>query len=150
VLLPPWLVGLVSTARSRAGDHAGSQPSGLMPLTWAWSRAGARGRDVARSHAEGRAADPTAVSKAGSSSDSSPCTHRPPISSAWIYQDDKQIKKHGAEADSWYVGWYEPDGTKRGKSCGPGEQGRRNAQKLRRKLEAQLMTGTYQMHTTKL
>jgi integrase len=63
---------------------------------------------------------------------------------AWIYQDDKQVKKHGAEAASWYVGWYEPDGTKRGKSCGPGEQGRRNAQKLRRKVEAQLMTGTYQ------
>jgi hypothetical protein len=66
MLLPPWLVGLVSTARSRAGDHSGSQPSGLMPLTWAWSRAGARGHPQARSSAAGRATDPTPASRAGS------------------------------------------------------------------------------------
>jgi integrase len=72
------------------------------------------------------------------------------MASAWIYQDDHQVKKHGEEKASWYVGWIEPDGRRRGKSCGPGEQGKRNAQKLRRKLEAQLMTGTYQMHDKKL
>ena len=27
------------------------------------------------------------------------------MSSAWIYQDPKQLKKHGPEAASWYVGW---------------------------------------------
>jgi integrase len=72
------------------------------------------------------------------------------MSSAWVYQDSHQVLKHGADQASWYVGWFEPDGTKRGKSCGPGPQGKRNAEKLRRKLEAELMTGTYQMHTTKL
>jgi hypothetical protein len=45
------------------------------------------------------------------------------VSSAWIYQDDKQVKKHGAEAASWYVGWYDPEGKRRCKSCGPGERG---------------------------
>jgi integrase len=72
------------------------------------------------------------------------------MSSAWIYQDDHQVKKRGTEKASWYVGWIEPDGRRRGKSCGPGEQGKRNAQKLKRKLEAELMTGTYQMHAQKL
>jgi integrase len=66
------------------------------------------------------------------------------MASAWIYQDDKQVKKHGAERASWYVGWIDPEGKRRCKSCGPGEQGLRNAEKLRRKTEAQLITGTYQ------
>jgi hypothetical protein len=66
------------------------------------------------------------------------------MASAWIYQDDKQVKKHGADQASWYVGWIDPEGKRRCKSCGPGEQGRRNAEKLRRKREAQLLTGTYE------
>jgi integrase len=66
------------------------------------------------------------------------------MASAWVYQDDKQVKKHGPERASWYVGWFEPSGKKKCKSCGPGERGKRNAEKLRRKIEAQLMTGTYQ------
>ena len=61
------------------------------------------------------------------------------MSSAWIYQDDNQVKKHGADKASWYVGWIAPDGAKRGKSCGPGLEGRRNAEKLRKKCEAELI-----------
>jgi integrase len=70
--------------------------------------------------------------------------------SAWVYQKSEQVQKHGTDKASWYVGWFEPDGTRKGKSCGPGPHGKRNAEKLRRKIEAELMTGTYQMHTTKL
>ncbi len=66
------------------------------------------------------------------------------MASAWIHQDDKQVKKHGAGSSSWYVSWIDPEGKRRCKSCGPGEQGQRNAEKLRRKIEAQLITGTYQ------
>jgi integrase len=65
------------------------------------------------------------------------------MASAWIYQDSKQLRKHGAEEASWYVGWIDPEGKRRCKSCGPGEQGRRNAMKLRDRTEAQLLTGTY-------
>ncbi len=72
------------------------------------------------------------------------------MSSAWIYQDDHMVKKHGADHASYYVGWIEPDGTKRCKSCGPGPQGKRTAERLRRKVEAELMTGTYQVQTRKL
>jgi integrase len=68
------------------------------------------------------------------------------MASAWIYQDDKQIKKHGTDKASWYVGWIDPEGKRRCKSCGPGEDGLRNAEKLRRKVEAELMTGTYRVH----
>jgi integrase len=57
----------------------------------------------------------------------------------WVYQDDKQVKKHGAESASWYVGWYDPEGKRRCKNCG-----RDKAEKLRRKLDAQLLTGTYE------
>ena len=65
------------------------------------------------------------------------------MSKAWVYQDDKQVKKHGAEKASHYVGWLEPDGTRKCRSCGPGPEGLRNAEKLRKKLEAELTTGTY-------
>ncbi len=46
------------------------------------------------------------------------------MASAWIYQDDKQVKKVGEDAASWYVGWYDPKGKKRCKSCGPGPRGK--------------------------
>jgi integrase len=66
------------------------------------------------------------------------------MSSAWVYQDDKQVKKHGPEKASWYVGWIDPEGKKRCKSCGPGTGGKKAAEKLRKKREAELITGTYQ------
>jgi integrase len=65
------------------------------------------------------------------------------MSSAWVYQDDKQVKKHGEGAASWYVGWLDPEGKRRCKSCGPCERGKRTAERLRRQVEAELMTGTY-------
>ncbi len=68
---------------------------------------------------------------------------------AWIYQDDHQIKKHGVEKASWYVGWYDPEGKKRCQSCGPGSAGKNAAQKVRRKVEAELIEGTYKRSNTK-
>jgi integrase len=62
---------------------------------------------------------------------------------AWVFQDDKQVKEHGEEAASWYVGWYTPEGKRKCKSCGPGAAGKRVADKLARKIEAELNTGTY-------
>jgi integrase len=62
---------------------------------------------------------------------------------AWVYQDDKQVKKKGVELASWYVGWIDPEGKKRCKSCGPGSAGKMAAQKVRKKTEAELITGTY-------
>lgn len=61
----------------------------------------------------------------------------------WIYQDDKQVKKHGAAAASWYVGWYDPDGKRRCQSCGAGAKGKSAAAKLCRKIAAELLEGTY-------
>src|SRR5262245_59598479 len=64
--------------------------------------------------------------------------------SAWIYQDAKQVEKHGEAAATWSVGWYDPDRKRRCKSCGQGTEGKRNAEKLRKRIEAELLTGTYQ------
>ena len=64
--------------------------------------------------------------------------------SAWIFQDDKQVKKHGAKAASWYVGWVDPAGKRRCKSCGSGSRGKSLADKLRKSREAELITGTYE------
>jgi integrase len=72
------------------------------------------------------------------------------MASAWIYQDDHQVKKHGEEKASWYVGWIDPEGRRCCKSCGPGSWGKLQAEKLRKKTEAELMTGTYQMQSKKL
>jgi integrase len=69
---------------------------------------------------------------------------------AWTYQKPEQVKKFGEDRASWYVGWFEPDGRKRGKACGAGFHGQKIAEKLKRKLEAELMTGTYQMQTRKV
>jgi len=61
------------------------------------------------------------------------------MTSAWIYRDDKQIKKHGADKANSYVGWIASDGDKCGKSCGPGLEGRRNAETPRKKRVAELI-----------
>jgi integrase len=71
------------------------------------------------------------------------------MSSAWVYQDDKQVKKHGPDAASWYFGWIDPEGKRRCKSCGPGPSGLRNAEKLRKKRETELITGTDQSNERK-
>lgn len=68
---------------------------------------------------------------------------------AWVYQDPKQVKKRGADAASWYVGWFDPEGKKRCKSCGTGSPGKRIAEKERRRVEAELLTGTYQSKARK-
>ncbi len=65
------------------------------------------------------------------------------VSRAWIYQRPEQKRDMGEAAAPWYVGWIDPDKNKRGKSCGPGPDGKRNAAKLKRQIEAQLLTGTY-------
>jgi hypothetical protein len=62
---------------------------------------------------------------------------------AWVYQGDKQLKKRGPDKASWYVGWLDPEGKRRCKSCEPGARGKDLAEKYRRKVEAELLTGTY-------
>jgi integrase len=62
---------------------------------------------------------------------------------AWVFQDPKQVKKHGTACASWYVGWFDTAGKKRSESCGSGPVGKHLADKLRKKREAELITGTY-------
>lgn len=61
----------------------------------------------------------------------------------WVFQDAKQVAKVGDKAASWYVGWVDPDGKRRCKSCGPGSPGKATAGKLARKINAELLTDTY-------
>lgn len=68
---------------------------------------------------------------------------------AWIYQDTHQLKKLGQRRASWYVGWIDPAGKRRCKSCGAGGRGQRNAERFRQKTEAELITGTYQAASKK-
>src|SRR5262249_10784423 len=71
------------------------------------------------------------------------------MSKAWVYQDDKQVKKVGEAKASWYVGWLDPEGKRRCKSFGRGADGKRLAGQYRRKVEAELMTGTYEATSKK-
>jgi integrase len=50
---------------------------------------------------------------------------------------------------SWYVGWIDPAGKRRCKSYGSGSAGKSIAHKERRRIEAELLTGTYQSNTKK-
>jgi integrase len=68
---------------------------------------------------------------------------------AWVFQDDKQVKKVGEEAASWYVGWIDPGGTRRCKSCGKGKKGNRLAKEETVRIHAQLVAGTYQSANAK-
>jgi integrase len=72
------------------------------------------------------------------------------MSNAWIYQKTADVKNLSDKDAPYYVGWYEPDGRRKGKCCGEGFHGKKNAEKLKRKIESELMTGTYQMHSRKL
>jgi integrase len=63
---------------------------------------------------------------------------------AWVYQDPKQMRKHGPEKASWYVGWYDPAGKRCCESCGPGPKGKNLAEKKREKIAAALISGTYE------
>lgn len=62
---------------------------------------------------------------------------------AWISQDNKQVKKYGSKKASFYVNWLDPDGKRKCKSCGSGTAGRTKANHLKRKIEAELIEGTY-------
>src|SRR5262245_1085656 len=72
------------------------------------------------------------------------------MSEAWLFQRSDQVKERGEGAAPWCVGWYEPDGRRKSKSCGPGVGGKKTAERLKSKLTAQLMTGTYEQKTTVL
>jgi integrase len=72
------------------------------------------------------------------------------VARAWVFQDGKQVEKYGGAKASWYVGWYDPEGRQRCKSCGPGADGKKAAGKLKRQVEAQLLTGTYEANCNKL
>jgi len=64
--------------------------------------------------------------------------------SAWIRQLPAQVERLGREKAPYYVEWKEPDGRKRTESCGPGQKGRRLAERRRDELKAQLITETYE------
>ncbi len=70
-------------------------------------------------------------------------------SNAWTFQRLEHIQKFGADKASWYAGWYEPDGRRKAKSCGPGVRGKDKAERLRRKIENELMCGVYQSQARK-
>lgn len=63
---------------------------------------------------------------------------------AWVHQDAKQVKTRGADAASWYASWIDPDGKRRCKSCGRGARGKSAAEKLARRVEGEMLAGTYQ------
>jgi integrase len=68
---------------------------------------------------------------------------------AWVYQDSKQVKKHGEKKASWFVGWIDPEGKRRCESCGPGSAGKSAAEKVRAKRQAELIEGTYKSNAKK-
>lgn len=69
------------------------------------------------------------------------------MSKAWTFQKADDVKNQGEATAPWYVGWLEPDGRRKSKSCGAGSTGRKTAERLKSKLTSELMTGTYQQKT---
>jgi integrase len=71
------------------------------------------------------------------------------MSEAWIYQKTEALSRLGPDLAPWYVGWYEPSGRRKGKAFGAGARGKKNAERFKRKVEAELFCGTYQMQAKK-
>lgn len=71
-------------------------------------------------------------------------------SEAWIFQRAEQVRDVGEDKAPWQVGWYDLDGRRHMQSCGPGRRGKEKAERLRRKVEEELLTGTYQKNSRKL
>jgi integrase len=67
--------------------------------------------------------------------------------SAWIFQKPEDVRKLGEAEAPYYVGWYEPDGRRKAKGFGTGSRAKKLAEGFRRKVEAQLLTGTYEQKT---
>jgi len=63
---------------------------------------------------------------------------------AWTGQRAKDIAKRGKKNAPWVVFWNDPDGKRKEKSCGPGREGWRLAEKERQRLHGELVTGTYE------
>lgn len=66
-------------------------------------------------------------------------THR----SAWVFQHPKEVARVGEKKAAWNVGWHEPDGKRRQQSFGPGSNGKKDAFRMKKQIEAELLTGTY-------
>jgi integrase len=71
------------------------------------------------------------------------------VKKAWTKQDSKQVRKHGPDAASWYAEWIDPEGHRRTKSFGPGEEGKAAAERHARKVADQLNAGTYETNLGK-
>jgi integrase len=71
------------------------------------------------------------------------------MANAWIYQRPEEVRDKGEDSASWYAGWYDYDGNKRGKSFGPGFTGKKNAERHKTKIENDLAAGTYQREVKK-
>jgi integrase len=61
----------------------------------------------------------------------------------WIFQHKREVAKKGADAASWYVGWYDQHGKRHSESCGPGSRGRGLAEKRLRRIQSELDTGVH-------
>jgi integrase len=64
---------------------------------------------------------------------------------AWIFQDQRQKAKLGADECPWSVGWYDPDGKRKSKRIGS----KSLAEKFARKVEGQLAAGVYKNDSRK-
>lgn len=71
------------------------------------------------------------------------------VSKAWTFQDSEQVKASGKAKASWYVGFYDDEGRRVRKSCGPGPAGRKAAIVLRAQVESDLLNGQYVGNTDK-
>ena len=58
---------------------------------------------------------------------------------AWLFQDHRQKEKLGDDCP-WSVGYYGPDGKKKGKRIGS----KSAAEKFQRRIEGQLAAGVYE------
>ncbi|MEQ8846109.1 site-specific integrase [Botrimarina sp.] len=61
---------------------------------------------------------------------------------AWVFQDAKQLAKHGAKKCPWSVGWYDARGKKKQKSIGA----KTTAKVYARKLEGEAAAGLLKSH----
>lgn len=67
----------------------------------------------------------------------------------WIFQIKKDVARRGADAASWYVGWYDQHSKRHSESCGPGSRGQNLAEKRVRRIQSELDMGVHRSDSRK-
>lgn len=71
------------------------------------------------------------------------------MAKTWIFQELEDIRRLGDGGAPWQVGFIDLEGKRRKRTAGPGDEGRRKAERMAAKIEDKIETGQLEIQTKK-